>query len=472
MELITGPIILGNYTNIINANTKDSIVLIYYDNNGNLKYKKFDNTEYTIPLPISVAGGEILTPLGSITNGSSSGEYNKVTVTPVTYLWNGQKYDINTPTEFLLPNGDATYDRIDAVYIDTLTNTISYQTGTPALNPVLPDLSSEKFLIGAFYTKANADSTTLDSYKLIYTAFNSQWIDMQINGGVTIKKLVDLQDVSIVSPQNNDVLVYNTSISKWENQQIDFTSGNVDISYVRSDPTTVTVGGYPAGSTPNFPTIQDALDAMLYPFIQPNVAIASSSLHEKGLTINKSMTYSVTTNSATVDTRTIFYNGSAAFLPPSNNGTYNSLENLTWANSPNPSLLYYSHNFQYYVTFLSPATPKTSNLYVEFAAPSYYGTLDLADIDETNIKTLTKTVRKEGNFSAVFNPTNSRYIYAYPKVYGTLSSIKDPNNFEIKDAFTFIELTFTLVDTTSEVMYVYYNKNDTTQVNYTLSFFI
>lgn len=294
------------------------------------------------------------------------------------------------------------------------------------------------------------------------------------NNGVPVGGLTDFSEPILngslcVDTLNGDVYIYK-NLSWQFISASGGTGGTVDISYIRSTGTKVTVGGLPSGTIPNYPTLQDLMDDILYPFTNPIISLSASSLHEKGLTINKSMNYTITPNDAIVSSRQILLNNSVITTLGSNSGTYNSSAGLTWANAPSPSVLYYAHTFTLRVNY-SNFSQQNTNILVEFAAPTYYGSLTFANINETNIKTLTKVVRKEANHSNLsFSPTLQRYVYAYPAIYGDLVSIIDPNNFNITAGFTKTVISFTLADATSENYNVYYSNTDTTQSGFLIDF--
>jgi hypothetical protein len=243
----------------------------------------------------------------------------------------------------------------------------------------------------------------------------------------------------------------------------------VTIDYIRPNPTKTTIGGLIAGTIPNFPTVQAVFDAMLYPFTPPSIGLSSSSLHEKGLIINKTMSYSVNPNDATVTDRYINFNGVLEQTILNNSGTHNGAVALTFANAPVQSL-YYTHTYSFVVSYSNYSTG-TSNITVSFVPPQYYGVLISGDINETNIKTLTKQVVSKQNLSASFSPVLQRYIYAYPSAFGDLTQIIDQNNFNITAGFTKTVMDFTLVDgITHENYNVYSSNSDTTQTGFGLTF--
>lgn len=246
-------------------------------------------------------------------------------------------------------------------------------------------------------------------------------------------------------------------------------SGTTDLTYVRSTPTTIGIGGLTSGTTPNYTTLQEVFDAMLYPFIAPGISLSSSSLHEKGLTINKTMNYSVSLNSATINTRDILFNNVQATVINNNSGSYSSPESLIWSNSPSATL-YYPHTFTFRTTYTN-YSQQNSSITVEFAAPTYYGSLLASNVNETNIKTLTKTIRKKASDSNLsFSPTLQRFIYAYPSSYGNLTTIIDQNNFNVFNSFDKTVVSFTLADSTTEFYNVYTSNADTTQTGFKMTF--
>lgn len=214
VQKITGSDNLGQSINKVNNNADEQIVTASYSG-GNIILTKFNGSNITVALPIENSGGKILTSIGSITLGSTSGQYNRATITPVTYIYNSVKYDIVGTSIVLFTNGHVSLNRIDAIYVDTVTNTIKRLTGTAATVAQLPTLTSTQLLIGAVYVKPNATSSTPNLYSLIYSVFPAQQVATNISNGIPIVNLEDLHDVQITTPLNGQVLTYNSSTQKW-----------------------------------------------------------------------------------------------------------------------------------------------------------------------------------------------------------------------------------------------------------------
>ena len=228
----------------------------------------------------------------------------------------------------------------------------------------------------------------------------------------------------------------------------------------------VDVGGVRTGDTVE-PDIKSALDKILSaPFEDLTFSYSINySLVEKGLFVSPRSTWNINENDDTVTDVSILRNN----IEESNegdtlSGTYDHTDPIGYANSSG------ERTYKIEIT-CQDAGLKTSSRTVSFVAPTYAGVLDINDVDETNIKSLTKYVRSKSNHNNVsFSPTLQRYVYAYPKSFGLLSSIKDPNNFEVIGSFDQSEITFTLADATTEDMYIYVSNADTTQVNFEQNF--
>ena len=228
----------------------------------------------------------------------------------------------------------------------------------------------------------------------------------------------------------------------------------------------VDVGGVRTGDTVD-PTLSEALDKILSaPFQDLSYSYSINySLVEKGLSVTPTSTWNIVPNDDTVTDVSILRNN----IEESNQGTtlsgsYLHLDSISFSNSTS------ERTYGIDITSSDAGLNSTSRT-VTFVAPTYSGVLAIANVDETNIKTLTKYVRSRATQNNIsFSPVLQRYIYAYPKSFGLLSSIKDPNNFEVIDTFNVSEITFTLADGTSEIMYIYVSNADTTQTNFLQDF--
>ena len=103
-------------------------------------------------------------------------------------------------------------------------------------------------------------------------------------------------------------------------------------------------------------------------------------------------------------------------------------------------------------TLLGIPYPQTSikqgsiqkNVTIKGYALSYYGVISNSTFENTN--GLSKKLRTRKGDTLTFNLTNQRVIYMYPKSFGTLTSIKDANNFDYINSYTLSTETFNNVE--------------------------
>lgn len=103
----------------------------------------------------------------------------------------------------------------------------------------------------------------------------------------------------------------------------------------------------------------------------------------------------------------------------------------------------------------------SNTVYATFVNPYYYGVRIVAVTDP---KTLTKLVQSKGTKTLSFSPIKQHIVFAYPKSYGDLKSIKDSNGFENINGFTKTE-------SGGDVPYNIYTSNEiSTNTDFKLTF--
>ena len=104
-------------------------------------------------------------------------------------------------------------------------------------------------------------------------------------------------------------------------------------------------------------------------------------------------------------------------------------------------------------------TVKVSNDYetvsgstsVRFVNPNYFGVIDATnEVTEDIILGYTELIRGSKSYTGTTSLNNQRTVYAYPKSFGALTSIKDANNFDYLGSYTRSEL-----EINNETYYVY-----------------
>jgi hypothetical protein len=111
-------------------------------------------------------------------------------------------------------------------------------------------------------------------------------------------------------------------------------------------------------------------------------------------------------------------------------------------------------------------TTTTSNsVTFTFVYPFYYG-VGAQALTGAQVQALTDLVQVKQNTTVTTSPTNQVYYFAYPQAYGSLSSIKDQNGFNVTAGYTQRSASLTMMDSTSQPYYIYEFNNLTTQVNF------
>lgn len=102
---------------------------------------------------------------------------------------------------------------------------------------------------------------------------------------------------------------------------------------------------------------------------------------------------------------------------------------------------------------------KSKTIVVNGIANSYYGTIGDKVFDVSDISGLTAIRNLAKSFTMTYKLDNQKSIYMYPATYGELSSIKDINNFEYINSYTFSVITY------DEVSYNLYIMTDSVTVS-------
>ena len=220
------------------------------------------------------------------------------------------------------------------------------------------------------------------------------------------------------------------------------------------------LGGIGANADLNGMTTHAILNKLLYPYVAQSVGTPSrtpnSTVLEKGndQTIT-AVSVTVTKKSEPI-TSVALYNGSTLLAEKTGDevakgGTF-TFSGLSVA-VPSTSVI-----LTVKVTDASGNVVSKSTAAWNFVYPYYIGVCaEDAAINEELIKGLTKKIEVKGNKSNTFNCDYQRMVFAYPKSYGALKSVLDPNNFEILGSFTQHEVSVTGLDGTAQTYYAYVN---------------
>lgn len=229
------------------------------------------------------------------------------------------------------------------------------------------------------------------------------------------------------------------------------------------------LGGIGAGENLDNMPVQELLTKLLYPYVAPTV---SASSVPNGGTFEKGNAQKVTNITANVTkksekiTKVEFLNGSEVLevkegAEVQNGGSIAITTDIT-VNS--------NKNFSVRVTDATNKTYTANTGSFNFVYPYYMGVCaEGAEINEALVKGLTKKIEAKGAKSHAFTCDYQRMIFAYPKSYGVLKSIIDPNNFDVTGTFGVQEVSITGLDGTAQTYYVYVNSASTVS-NFTMKF--
>lgn len=237
------------------------------------------------------------------------------------------------------------------------------------------------------------------------------------------------------------------------------------------------LGGIPAGADLNNMSLQDILSKLLYPYVAPIVKASityspTGSTFEYGDSVRvSSMTVTVTKKSEAITKIGFYIDGELTHVirdDIENGGTFT----YEFEEPYNITKSISSSFFHVEVTDASNTITKanTLSMALNFLYPYYYGVID-EDIvvDEDIIPMLTKQVVAKGTKTYSFSPDYQRAVFAYPKSYGVLKSILDPNSFEIIGSFECIEVNIEGLDGSIQPYYVYIN-GAFTNTNFKITF--
>ena len=230
------------------------------------------------------------------------------------------------------------------------------------------------------------------------------------------------------------------------------------------------LGGIPAGADLNNLTVREILAKLLYPYVAPVVSATGTpngGTYEKG--DNKEITnvrVSVTKKSERIAKVEVFDGSTSLGIKEGDEvatgGSFNFAVTVP-VNSVNKVLTAK-------VTDASNKVVSANTGAFNFVYPYYVGIVaEDAVIDEALVKGLTKKIEAKGNKTIAYTCDNQKMVFAYPKAYGNLKSVIDPNNFDVTGTFTKQEVSITGLDGSAQVYNVYVNGASTVN-NFNMKF--
>ncbi|WP_297419498.1 DUF2793 domain-containing protein [Clostridium sp.] len=254
----------------------------------------------------------------------------------------------------------------------------------------------------------------------------------------------------------------------YQNNQLNETSTGAN-TFSNLTPMYITLGGYENGTTFNNQTMQQMWDGLLYPYVSPIISLSSSpngEYLENGTNItNIQLTVSITKKSNNIIKVEYYKNGNLLYIDSSPNasGGSDTYKDISTINS---TTSYYAKVYDD-----KPNNINTNIISFNFIYPMYIGSLTTATPTQNDVTSMTKLVVPKGNQSFNYTINNSYFCFAFPTNYASnLSSIKDPNNFEIISTFNITTSNFTMLDGTSQNYTIYTSQLPTTQTNFNVTY--
>lgn len=218
------------------------------------------------------------------------------------------------------------------------------------------------------------------------------------------------------------------------------------------------VGGINAGTDLNGLTVKEILTKLLFPYVAPTVSAQGTpngGTFEKGDNQTITNVKVVVTKKSEKITKVEVYKGSTLLgsltgAEVENGGTFNFPVSVP-VNSTNVTLTAK-------VTDTTGTVKQGTTGSFTFVYPYYVGVCSAsATIDSTLIKSLEKKVESKATKSISYTTNNQRMILAYPKSYGKIVKILDPNSFDVTSTFEVKEITVPCLDGSNQSYYVYIN---------------
>ena len=247
-----------------------------------------------------------------------------------------------------------------------------------------------------------------------------------------------------------------------------------EAKYTNAEPIVAPIGGVKVGETFDNVPVADMLTKILYPYTKPTIntmaATATGGVFEKGTSVSITAMSVIVGKKSSALAKVEFLNGSTVVdtistgLPTSGTATIKSAK--TFAITTNSTLaakVYDSEKTAGVSTVNGPS--------YTFVDPYFYGAVPAATaMTSEAINALTKKIETKGAKKYAFSGVNNAtMVFAYPKSYGVLKSIIDPNGFNLTDTFARTEVNVT-VKSGEVPYYVYRNSASTVDNGYTMTF--
>ena len=287
-------------------------------------------------------------------------------------------------------------------------------------------------------------SGRLDAIEADYLTEADKYDDTQVKADIK----ANLDSIAAINAEETGILA---QAKAYTDDELTFENG---ITTVNS------LGGIGANVSLDGKSALEILDMLLFPYVKQTISNVKGS--PNGGTYEKGNAQTITSVSATVTkkskpiTKVELLQGSEVLATKEGDSVKNG-GTITFSGL---SVAVNSTNVQLKVKAYDEAgsTVEGTTGAFTFVYPYYIGVCaEGATIDEALVEGLTKKVEAKGNKSHSFTTDYQCFVFAYPKAHGVLTSVLDPNNFEILGSFTRHEVSVTGLDGTAQTYYVYVN---------------
>lgn len=207
-------------------------------------------------------------------------------------------------------------------------------------------------------------------------------------------------------------------------------------------------------NTSDISTILDIVDTPPT-YIKPTLSI---SLNTSTLEHNKATSVTITPNfkqndAGSVSKYVLYKNGTEIFnnttvsaytdsATINHNGSISYSATATYGDGPIKNTLL---GIPYPNTSIKAGSVSASGIIRAYAL-SYYGIINSSTITENDISSLSSRLSSSKSYTYTVNLAEQRIVYMYPQSFGTLTSIKDANNFDYINSYTRTILSYNGVD--------------------------
>lgn len=241
---------------------------------------------------------------------------------------------------------------------------------------------------------------------------------------------------------------------KWNGQDI----GSGADSSTADWTTNISVGGLNSGVNLTGMSALEILKKITRKYTNANATVTwseSATLFEKGDSINLNVSVSNFVAGDYSPSKISLYRGTTLLEEKTASGTvtFSTVNNITT-----------NTTFTVKLTDANNVVVSISTKTYKFVNATYTGSC--ANIPTSaDVIGMTKLLREKAVLTQGFTASNSHLVFASPKSYGVITSIKDPNNFENLTSFIRVDMAINGVD-----YYVYYTKNKITCTNFKYTF--